>query len=556
MKQLKDLFYDIVRWFSALNIKKTAFIVSVAALIITPTVLAGGYVIYNEYVHNTDYFSVTLYDSDENIIAEERETPENAKVSTLTEIFYTLTKDPVAYSADTTANTDRTFVRAVMSYNGSSSEIICYFSTDEASAYYTDESGKSFAIPESINTEFLSTPYSEVFYPSSTALSLSTIDLDVITPRSVDWYYKNTSGDYMLSTRNKRTDKLKTYEITGAIDIKFESEPDLTVARVYDGDDLIYRGAADELPFLIADANDKLRIHLEAEWNKSSDAENYGKQVYEFYVSIKNRSNFYLSSEKAQAGGFVILDCTNVTDLSKIGFSCNRDGYSPVFRYYNDLARTLIQFPVDSAEELFEFTVTYGAAAQSFSVEITRPSETAEFTFSSLLFEDGDVPILRNGSIMNEISGASLPPNELVYFRGNFSAPEKHGYTAAYTHNSKIVWGEALEYSYTAIGNEYVTVSNDVSGSSVKALQNGIVAYIGYNDWLGNYVVIDHGCGLRTWYAGLGKIDVEVGELLLCDQHIGKAGEGTFNGSEGFTLYCTLYDAVIDPNALFDLSSK
>ena len=73
---------------------------------------------------------------------------------------------------------------------------------------------------------------------------------------------------------------------------------------------------------------------------------------------------------------------------------------------------------------------------------------------------------------------------------------------------------------------------------------------VGQHD-AGNYVVIDHGCGLRTWYTHLSIIDVSEGNLLLAGDSIGKTSENITTGEYQFYLFCTVENTVIDPNLLF-----
>ena len=109
-------------------------------------------------------------------------------------------------------------------------------------------------------------------------------------------------------------------------------------------------------------------------------------------------------------------------------------------------------------------------------------------------------------------------------------------------------WGEELEYFYNTVGNEYIVKDTTVKGESVLAMQTGAVALVGESENLGKFVVIDHGCGLRTWYTNLSFTNVEQGDILLAGQSVGKTG--ILNNKEGFKLYCTAYDTLIDPNIL------
>ncbi len=550
MKQAKGLLGDIGRWFRTMNGKRLATIIIAVSIIIAPTVFATVYVFHNEFVKDDNYFSVTLYDSDGDVIANDSQLPESAGRSTLTGIFYELIKEPVPLKARPN-ETNAIYVKADISYNGIPYKLVCYFSTDTPEGFFTDSDNKYYAIPPTLNSKFLATSYSEVFYTAAEVFELKTIDHDVITPKSAEWSYRTADGQYLSATRNKVTDKLKTYEITGALDISFEKEPDDTSVHVYSDEKLIYAGAWEALSSLTVSTSEELRVYIDARWHNAENAESYGKVIYEFYVRIKNRSTFSLSSDEVSAGGFAVLNCSNVTDAQKIVFTSSDETFTPIFMRYNNLWRAVIPFPEDYKNESFDFTVSYGASSESFSINILPPTEKKAYSSDTLYFESADTPALLCENIRKAIFATPLPKNELVYFQGNFADPQDNGYAAAYTHGDIMTWGEELENSYVTVGNEYVLQDNTVSGGSVFALQNGTVAYVGNNEYLGNYVVIDHGCGLRTWYTRLGKIDVEVGDVLLTGQHLGKTAVGSFEGKDGFTLYCAVYGTMIDPDTLW-----
>lgn len=62
-------------------------------------------------------------------------------------------------------------------------------------------------------------------------------------------------------------------------------------------------------------------------------------------------------------------------------------------------------------------------------------------------------------------------------------------------------------------------------GAQVRAIQAGVVETVGYEiGGYGNYVVIMHDNGVRTLYAHLRRVNVEVGESVLLETIIGFVG--------------------------------
>ena len=76
-----------------------------------------------------------------------------------------------------------------------------------------------------------------------------------------------------------------------------------------------------------------------------------------------------------------------------------------------------------------------------------------------------------------------------------------------------------------------IDISNKV-GTSILAYANGTVTKTAWTDSYGNYIVIDHGGGLETYYIHLSGFDVSVGDSVSGGQLIGRMGKtGSATGS-------------------------
>ena len=138
--------------------------------------------------------------------------------------------------------------------------------------------------------------------------------------------------------------------------------------------------------------------------------------------------------------------------------------------------------------------------------------------------------------------------NSALYFRGNFLDPTANGFTVGYTDASSVFWGGSFSNPYVAIGTEFLSTKS--GGSSVNALNHGTVIHKGSSALLGNFVVIDHGCGLLTWYGHLSTVNVEDGDTVIKGAVIGQTGTSGIATDNGFLLVCTVYDTVIDPETI------
>ena len=86
---------------------------------------------------------------------------------------------------------------------------------------------------------------------------------------------------------------------------------------------------------------------------------------------------------------------------------------------------------------------------------------------------------------------------------------------------------------HTLSGYDYAPSANHLGidlrgemGDPVKAVDNGVVVYAGWNDWgYGNMVVIDHGSGWQSLYAHLAEVSVVCGQEVYAGDVIGKMGD-------------------------------
>jgi murein DD-endopeptidase MepM/ murein hydrolase activator NlpD len=76
-----------------------------------------------------------------------------------------------------------------------------------------------------------------------------------------------------------------------------------------------------------------------------------------------------------------------------------------------------------------------------------------------------------------------------------------------------------------------IDIANKV-GTSILAYAGGTVTTTGWTNSYGNYIVIDHGGGLETYYIHLSGFDVSVGDSVSGGQLIGRMGKtGSATGS-------------------------
>lgn len=94
-------------------------------------------------------------------------------------------------------------------------------------------------------------------------------------------------------------------------------------------------------------------------------------------------------------------------------------------------------------------------------------------------------------------------------------------------------------YDYAPYANHYGIDLGGTMGEPVKAADNGVVVYAGWNDWgYGEMVVIDHGSGWQSLYAHLATVDVVCGQEVYSGDVLGSMGDT--GAAEGVHLHFEL----------------
>lgn len=95
------------------------------------------------------------------------------------------------------------------------------------------------------------------------------------------------------------------------------------------------------------------------------------------------------------------------------------------------------------------------------------------------------------------------------------------------------------------------------AGSEVKAALNGKVEKIAEDRLLGHYILLDHGGGTYTLYAGLANLRVAVGQYLAAGQVLGEVGDKNATASEqGLHFELRLKGKLVDPLTCLQIPAR
>lgn len=546
MKFIKQKLAAIRQRIRKPNVKKLIWIFAGILLLSLPTALAIGYAYQADHFEKTETFSVVLYNSEGKELGKESGTPDDTSSDSLMDIFYDMSGRLTPINQVPGNPDSDPFVRAVTELNGVKSELTFYFSFEKTKSYCIAADGSIYSISDGDSMKFLKSKYAESFYEHSVPPKLTTIDNDTVLPSTIDWYYKNYKDEIQRTIVAESSAESLLYETAGEIGIRFDREPDYCLVRVYDDGALLHEGSYHDLPYITVNSGNELNLQVRAVWNNAEGTQAHGEISYDFRVLIRNRSEFTLSSDSIPAGGFTLLSCTNITDPSKIIFTSNVEGYTPIFHKDGDCVRAFLAFPKETDLQSFQFRIAYGASARSFTVPITKDTTPVKvFTFSDVHFSQSAYAMAQQNDRSALLRQSAVVRNTPVYFRGNFLDPIQNGFRIGYTHNSHIFTAANPIAPLTAFGTEYVT---DVPGGmSVAVVNHGVVIQVGSDPLLGTYVLVDHGCGLRTWYGHLSDVNVVIGDVLQKGESVGKTGQTGLATGNGFLLLCTVYQTPIQP---------
>ena len=529
--------------------------------------------------------AISLYDAKGNTLGSSEIRKDIISGSPLVKIFYDLATSKVKADKPTGFNRNQNFVFVVS--DGSENKLYkCYFDEDYSKSYLEDESGQFYSPDTIAYSNFMNSKFSEKVYLQSVPPALSTSGKDLITPSTVEWSYHLENEKIARSENYETTENILTYRISGALDFKFSRIPDKTVFKVKNSHhEIIFTGSAEELYSLTAKEGDELLIDLEAYWDKSDDLNAFGKQTYSFKIICSEPSEFSISSNTVYGGEFIILSVSDVERVDSIIYNVIKPAeeteetaesdnatmpsvseekedteesekaltqlealkelysFTPTFISNSGNAYAFLLIPADIGNTSLSFSLSCGISKEEFTVKIKE----SPYVDKTVLPVEEDRKILvseEEKQAFSRLLASTEHTYSPIYFREKFLSPEEYGLSKIYSFNDKIIYNED---SFKLCANIY---STDISGgTSIRSANIGKVTASASSPLLGNYVVVDHGMGLYTWYCGLSTVNVSVGDILKKGDSVGISGSSRLC-DKGVSVFCTINGTLIHPDAV------
>lgn len=521
------------------NLKKTLTVLMISLVILLPTILAIIITAYSELNDDKNAFEgveVVLYDKDRNELFRESGDDMNTETDSLVKILSAIESHRDEYSPIPEGAEQPEPLIASINKDGVLTELTCYFSFYSGRSWCMDSNGEKYSIPDMYNEYFIHSIYAETLYASSTPPVLSTHDGDVILPSNASWSYQNASGQWMTATHAPNDERGKTFRSTGGISLSFSESPSQCKVRLFENNEQIYDGDLEGIS-TVPLTDDEVSVRINATWDKYDGCTYYGTQNYSFVIRVQNIANFALSAEEISTNNPILLTATNVTELANLTFSSEDTSFVPTFHLNGTTAYTLIPYPKDASEaglESLSFTVTYGVAAQTFTVALKQGTR--------------DVGPETCATLGIDLSYFTSTIDE-IFIGSQHARPDSVKFSLGTSFGSIVTLGQSsLRSPFT----EYVCRSS--YGLTVNSCYAGQVCFVGSSITLGNYVVIDVGLDVKLWYCYLGEVYVKVGDIIAMGENIGTTGslKTHLDGAQGFAYMFTYLDYVVAPECFLD----
>ncbi|MBR2370978.1 MAG: M23 family metallopeptidase [Clostridia bacterium] len=431
-----------------------------------------------------------------------------------------------------------------------------YLSEDKTEAAFTVNSEKFYKVTEHALDAFLASLNSSPILQMIPTLNCGSTP---IYPLTRELSYRSEDG----STLALPSTSVPTESITNTspkLPLAFNHAPTTCTVFLYDGDNAVFGGSLSALAEVDISVYSKLTCRLDAEWY--TDGEGIvGKATYCFEVLTGNSGTEPTPPEKTlevsvdtdtvTLGEYTVLRVKNFSDAQSATAQITPTLSYPLTLHSLNAEElfALIAFPLDSTPATYTVTVTADGKSQSVTLKtVSRTVKDRDYEASQAL-----ISISRSEASLKEYESVK----EAVF------SMTTEPYTAIETLNdyTHTVYNDAniyLGFGHNRIlsnGTKYQMDGVDYkldNGDAAIAVADGRVLHCGYSQYLGYYVILDHGAGMRTWYARLSKISVEPGSLVGAGDTVGISGKSGFTTTNGVYLMCTVYNVHVSPYLIIE----
>lgn len=471
------------------------------------------------------------------------------KNATLCTFLDTLEENSLPSSADASSlKYDKLFYADIA--KGDVERKITLYLSGSGYSYYSEADGKLRRISATHAQQLLSSPYAVSLFESVNTPTLTTYSGEVVLPRERSFKY--ILGDGITTKEGNGTptsSEVRTYYSSKTGIFNFSKKPDICNVKAYVGGELAYDGPLYEFSSSALPSGEAVRFDIDATWIKGDETSKFfGTASYSFSVVYSPAPSFRLTATSCVAGDMIALKASNVRDPSLITLS-SPDGIGDSVRFfkYSNNYYALIPTDIDLDPGKYKLTLRCGETSQSFEISVEERKRDVSSTVYESSVPVGEEQISamlerlsKIGSICSEdtgTAGKSFINYELAY-ADKFTLKLGYGRVRSFSDGGKL----------DMIGIEFYSDE----GVSVPVINDGTVCAVGEDAILGRYVVVDHGCGLKSWYCNLSSVTAELGAHLERGDTVARTGSSACYGQSGFYLTTTVLDSPVSPYSVYE----
>ena len=444
-----------------------------------------------------------------------------------------------------------------------------YVLSPEPNLFYTylvNDKGDVYCLDSATTNTFISRPFAYSVYDNNTlpVLRLASGEYRVT---SAKWNVKGPSADvltvdYLLDTGTLPL--ISDYQ--GGEVLNFSVAPDSVTVTVKNTADNVevFSGDASLYPGFSFNRTATIRIEINAVWNKKDTSAFYGSATYCMLASVVAPPEFHLNVNTAKPGEVILLSALNISKDAVLNATLesakvvedagiDRPVFSMPIKTYRagDNVYAFVPFSYDFDAGEYFVVLNYGDKLERLPVTVEKKTFSKAAAVPSRLISADAVLAATSEEAMTAyrdvlaLIGTSESSSTLS-FSGKF---------IDYQTKFNLYKGYGLYIPFES-GN--VTVRNDgvyfsaKAGSTIEAMGDGTVCYVGELAHIGKFVVVDHGYGLRTWYMTLGEISVSVGDTVTSGSALGKSGDTGLCPSATMRVMITVDSIPVSPYAFWE----
>jgi murein DD-endopeptidase MepM/ murein hydrolase activator NlpD len=413
---------------------------------------------------------------------------------------------------------------------------IAYLAIDEDNVVCFDDVAKK---------KLLTCKFTYSIYNNSRIPELTVGDR-IVKYSSATWKVQTANGEFVdVPCNNGANAELEAFNAQ----FSFSQKPDAASVRVRDKNDAeLYNADLAAFGSFTLARSGELTIDVTAFWYQQSDRSFYGTVTYTYTAYFTAEPRFEMNAYEAQPGGTLLLSCINIPESADIGAKI---GERPVNLYRNgENVYAFVAFPYDTVPGQYSINITVADKVHKIAVTVTdkKFSTTAQIPvnmmpadrFSAAASEDA---INEYRDLMKAIgaekSGELRYDGTLLDYQLSFVLYKGYGLYMPYEAENKTLRNDGVLFTARV-------------GSTVPSMGAGTVAAVGECAYLGKYVVVDHGYGLRTWYTSLDAVDVKVGDAVEKNGKLGTTGTGGISPEGTMLVMVTVDDIPVTPYVFWE----